>query len=400
MARRIYFDNAATSFPKPQQVHEEMNRYASQIGASAGRGAYREAVETGEIIQQVRGRIAKMLGVNCPESIIMTFNCTEGLSLAIKGLLRGVVREGAGRAGQVPHVVTTRMEHNSVLRPLHALQSELGIEVSYVSADAQGLVDPEDIRGAIKGNTALIALVHGSNVCGSMQDAGAVGEIAREHGITYLLDAAQTMGHVPVKVDEIQADLIAFPGHKGLLGPLGTGALYIRPGLEEKIEPLKEGGTGSKSEIPEQPDFLPDRFEAGSHNALGIAGLNAGLEYVEQQSIEKLRNHELELCRVFLERTSEIGGLQIYGPDDLAKRVGVFSVSMEGFEPGELAAVLEEQFGLLTRPGLHCAPFAHQAIGTFEQGGTVRFSFGPFITVEDVEYAGDSLRRIAQVAVR
>ena len=261
-------------------------------------------------------------------------------------------------------------------------------------------MDPEDIRGAIKGNTALIALVHGSNVCGSMQDAGAVGEIAREHGITYLLDAAQTMGHVPVKVDEIQADLIAFPGHKGLLGPLGTGALYIRPGLEEKIEPLKEGGTGSKSEIPEQPDFLPDRFEAGSHNALGIAGLNAGLEYVEQQSIEKLRNHELELCRVFLERTSEIGGLQIYGPDDLAKRVGVFSVSMEGFEPGELAAVLEEQFGLLTRPGLHCAPFAHQAIGTFEQGGTVRFSFGPFITVEDVEYAGDSLRRIAQVAVR
>jgi len=400
LARRIYFDNAATSFPKPQQVHDEMNRYASQIGASAGRGAYREAVETGEIIRQVRSRIARMLGVSCSESIIMTFNCTDGLSLAIKGLLRAAVHEAGVHEGRVPHVVTTRMEHNSVLRPLHALQRELGIEVSYVSADGQGLVDPDDIRVAIKSNTVLIALVHGSNVCGSMQDVAAVGEISQEHGITYLVDAAQTMGHVPVKADEMHADLIAFPGHKGLLGPLGTGALYIRPGLEEKIEPLKEGGTGSKSELPEQPDFLPDRFEAGSHNALGIAGLNAGLEYVEQQGIEKFRNHELELCRVFLEKTSEISGLGVYGPGDPGKRVGVFSVNMEGLEPGELAAVLEEQFGLLTRPGLHCAPFAHQAIGTFEQGGTVRFSFGPFITVEDVEYACESLGRIAQLAVR
>jgi len=358
MEERIYFDNAATSFPKPEVVHQAVAHYGREIGASAGRGAYREAIESGEIIGQTRRHIAQLIGAADPNSIIMTFNCTDGLALAIKGIV----------TSPDDHVVTTRMEHNSVLRPLNALQQQLGIDITHVPADSEGLIDPEDIRRAIKANTKLIALVHGSNVCGSVQDIAAVGRIASEHEIVYLVDAAQTTGHLPINVQDFHVDLLAFPGHKALLGPLGTGALYIRPRIEHQMRTLKEGGTGSRSEVPVQPTFLPDRFEAGSHNALGIAGLNAGVQY---------------------------SGLKVYGPTDLDKRVGVFSVTIGDYAPGELAGLLEERFGLLTRPGLHCAPFAHQSIGSFELGGTTRFSTGIFIDVDDVNYAGNALRKIA-----
>jgi cysteine desulfurase family protein len=389
MTRRIYFDNAATSFPKPEVVHQAMSRYAHEVGASAGRGAYQEAIESGEIIYQARKRIARLLHATEPYNIIMTFNCTDGLVLAIKG----IVTQPGG------HVITTRMEHNSVLRPLDALHKKIGVEVTYVSADSQGLIDPDDIRRAVKPNTKLIAIVHGSNVCGSVQDIAAVGEIAREYEILYLIDAAQTVGHLPIDVSDIHVDMLAFPGHKALLGPLGTGALYIRPGIESQIEPLKEGGTGSKSEIPSQPDFMPDRFESGSHNALGIAGLSEGVQYLLDRGIESIREHEIEICTAFLQETTDVEGLTVYGPKDIKKRVGVFSVTVEGYEPGELAAILEQKYGLLTRPGLHCAPFAHQSIGSFELGGTCRFSTGPFITLEDVRRATNALKEIACTSV-
>jgi cysteine desulfurase/selenocysteine lyase len=383
--RRIYFDNAATSFPKPPGVHEAMIHYARAIGASAGRGAYHEAVEASEIIHETRQRIAQLLGGTQPESIIMTFNCTDGLSLAIKGLI----------TQPDSHVITTTMEHNSVLRPLSALQEQLGIAVTYIQADGAGFIDPEDIRQAIRKHTRLIAVVHGSNVCGSVQDIASVISIAREHEIPLLVDAAQTVGHLPIDVKDIPVDLLAFPGHKALLGPLGTGALYIRPGFESKLRPLKEGGTGSASEIPRQPDFMPDRFESGSHNLIGIAGLNAGVAFLLEQGWDRIRAHEMELCRTFMSHTEGVDGLTVYGPRDVDKRVGVFSVTIDGYEPGELAAVLEQQFGLLTRPGLHCAPYAHESLGTFEQGGTVRFSMGPFLSKEDVLYAADALKQIA-----
>lgn len=390
MPERIYFDNAATSFPKPNAVHEAMMRYARQVGASAGRGAYQEAVEAGQIIQDTRQQIAQLLGAENPNYIIMTFNCTDGLVLAIKGIVT--------QAGD--HVVTTRMEHNSVLRPLYALQEQLGIEVTYVEADPEGLVDPDDIKRAIKNNTKLIVTVHASNVSGSLQDTAVISTIARQAGIPYLLDAAQTAGHLPIDVRQIEVDMLVCAGHKGLLGPLGTGIMYIRPGMEHRIRPLKEGGTGSRSEQASQPDFLPDRFESGSHNTIGIAGLSAGVKYLQDKGLAAIRTHELKLMEAFLKGTSEVEGLKVYGPTDLRRRVGVFSVSMEGFEPAELAAVLEEQFGLLTRPGLHCAPFAHQTLGTFEAGGTVRFSTGPFNNIEDIEYATNALKQIAQTHVK
>jgi len=386
VTKRIYFDNAATSFPKPNGVLEAMVRYSREIGASAGRGAYREAIESGEIIDETRARIAKLLNGPDPQHIILTFNCTDGLVLGIKGILT--------EPGD--HVITTRMEHNSVLRPLHALQEQLGIEVSYVKADSEGLIDPEDVRRAVKTNTKLIVIVHGSNVSGSIQDIEAVGQIAREHEIVFLVDAAQTVGHLPIDVQKLQVDMMAFSGHKALLGPLGTGALYIRAGLEKQLRTLKEGGTGSKSEIPAQPDFLPDRFEAGSHNMPGIAGLNMGVQYLLERGLEAIRKHERRLCTTFLAHTAEIKGLTVYGPKKTDKRVGVFSVGLEGYGPMELAKVLEERYGLLTRPGLHCAPFAHQTIGTFDRGGTTRFSTGPFISVNDVKYAASTLAEIAK----
>ncbi len=384
MNRRLYFDNAATSFPKPECVYEAMNHYARHIGASAGRGAYQEAMESGQIIAETRSKIAEFIGANDPDNIIMTFNCTDGLVQAIKGI--------GFKPGD--HVISSMMDHNSVLRPLETLKQTSAIDVTYVAASQEGLIDPDDIRKAIRPQTRLIALVHGSNVCGSVQDIASVGDIAAEHEIPFLVDAAQTVGHLPIDVGAFQVDMLAFPGHKGLLGPLGTGILYIRPGFEKRLQTLKEGGTGSKSENPTQPEFMPDRFEAGSHNALGIAGLHAALLFLQDKGIQNLRDHEEMLCRIFLENTSDVPGLKVYGPPNVYDRVGVFSVTVDGLEPAELAAILESHFGLLTRPGLHCAPYAHQTIGSFDLGGTCRLSTGLFLTKEDVLFAAEALRVI------
>ena len=387
MTRRVYLDNAATSFPKPESVSQAMSDFAQHIGASAGRGAYREAVESGELLSNTRRLIAKLIHASDPNHIIMTFNCTDGLSLAIKGLVRN----------PDSHVITTCMDHNSVLRPLHTLQSILGVEVSHIAANGEGVVDPADIRRAIRPQTALIAVVHGSNVCGSLQDIDSIGRIARDHEIPFLVDAAQTAGHVPINVQTTPVDLLAFPGHKALLGPLGTGVLYIRPGFESKLQPVREGGTGSKSELAIQPEFMPDRFEAGSHNAIGIAGLQAALKFILEQGVESIHAGDSELCRTFIAATCNIKHLKVYGPQEPDRRVGVFSINISGYEPTELAAVMEGQFGLLTRAGLHCAPLAHQALNTFSCGGTTRISTGPFTTVKDIEYVADTLAQIAQM---
>lgn len=384
--RRLYLDNAATSFPKPPSVIEAMVRYASELGASAGRGAYREAVETGAILSECRRRLNRLFHGQNPDHFIFTLNCSDSLNLAIKGLVNP--HDGG-------HAICTHIDHNSILRPLRAMEENGWIEVTRVPVEGStGLVDPDDIRKAIRPDTRLIALTHVSNVTGTIQPIREIGRIAREAEVPFVVDAAQSAGHVPIDVQADQIDLLAAPGHKGLLGPLGTGFLYIRPGLERVLRPLKEGGTGSASESDRQPDAMPDKYEPGSHNAIGIAGLSEGVRWITQQTIEKLAAHESELVRAFIDRT-EIEGLTLYGPAGVRHRVGVFSVRLEGFDPHELAAVLETSYGILTRAGIHCAPLAHESIGTASSGGTTRLSFGPFVTLHDVQHATDALAQIA-----
>jgi cysteine desulfurase / selenocysteine lyase len=383
--RRLYMDNAATSFPKPPEVLRAMVDYATNIGASAGRGAYAEAQASAAALRTCRQRLNTLFHGSDPNHFIFTLNCTDALNLAIKGLLN---------SGD--HVITTWMDHNSVLRPYSALAADGSISCTHIPVDpVTCVVNPDDLRKAIRPNTRLITVVHGSNVTGTVQPIRDIGRIAREHDIPFLVDAAQSAGHIPIDVQADFIDLLAFPGHKGLLGPLGTGALYIRPGLEKTLRPLRHGGTGSVSEQDTQPDFMPDKFESGSHNAIGLAGLSAGLEWILKKTVAALFEHDQTLCRTFMECVENVEGLRYFGPQGIRNRIGVFSVQIAGYDPLQLAQRLEKDFGILTRPGLHCAPRAHETIATTSAGGTTRLSFGAFLTVLDIKYAADALSTIA-----
>ena len=393
--RRLYLDNAATSFPKPPGVLEAMTRYATELGASPGRGAYAEAREAGRLLQQCRERLNTLFHGESPSHVVFTLNTSDALNLAIRGLVR--LHQASGRKD---HVVTTWLDHNSVLRPFNMLAEMHGVEQTRVECDPQtGLVDPEDIRKAIRPNTRLIAVIHGSNVTGTLQPIREIGRIARECAVPLLVDAAQTLGHTPIDVQHEFIDLLAFPGHKGLLGPLGTGGLYIRPGLEKMMRTVREGGTGSVSEHDVQPDFMPDRFEPGSHNAIGLIGLSEGVKWLLDQGVDLVWSHEQTLIRQMIEGLTALQGqgLTYFGPQGVRDRCGVFSVRIEGYDqPQSLSDVLEHDFGILTRSGIHCAPLAHKTVGTHGLGGTTRLSFGPFVTVQDVRYACDALAEICQ----
>ncbi len=385
-------DNAATSSPKPPKVLEAMVHYATELGGSPGRGAYRESREAGQLLRNARQRINRLIHGQNPDHVIFTLNCSDALNMGIRGVLRPGDRRN--------HVITTDVDHNSVLRPLNKLVSDGVVTQTRVPCDpATGHVDPEAIRRAIRPDTRLITLLHVSNVTGAIQDIAAIGKIAREHDVIFLVDGAQSLGHIPLDVQSMHIDLLAAPGHKGLLGPLGTGFLYIRPGIEKQMQTYREGGTGSLSEFDVQPDFLPDRFEPGSHNTIGILGLSEGVQYILDRGIDALREHELKLITAFSSELSrsETPGLRIYGPTDPAQRCGVFSLRIDAFaRPQDLSDVLERDFGILTRSGLHCAPGAHRTIGTLDLGGTTRLSFGAFVTEDDVRYAARAIVQICQ----
>ena len=391
LPRRLYLDNAATSRPKPKSVYDAMSRYAQELGASAGRGAYAEAVDTGELITECRRRLNRLFHGERAEHFIFTLNCSDALNIAIKGLVDPYVKG---------HAICTHIDHNSILRPLRAMEDRGWASTTRVPVEGTtGLVDPAEIRRAIRPDTRLIAITHVSNVTGTVQPIREIGQIAREAGIPFIVDAAQSAGHVPIDVRADCIDLLAAPGHKGLLGPLGTGFLYIRPGIEKLLATIKEGGTGSVSELDTQPDFLPDKYEPGSHNAVGIIGLSEGVKWIAEQTVQKLHLHDMELIGTFLEGIGDIQGLTYYGPRGVKNRAGVFSVRVDGYEPQELSAALEASFGILTRSGIHCAPLAHEAIGTAALGGTTRFSFGPFLSAQDVSFATDALAEIAGARV-
>ena len=385
--RRIYLDNAATSFPKPDSVHQAVDHYSRQLGAAVGRGGYREALQTGDLVDQARKRLAELLHAEDPSRLIWTFNGTDGLNIAIRGFLQ-----------PGDHVVTSVMEHNSVLRPLRELEVNDRVEVSRLPVDADGRISPSAVEAAIRPNTRLIALIHASNVTGTLQPVHEVGRLARRRGIAFLVDAAQSAGHYPIDLRDLHADMLAFPGHKGLLGPLGTGALYLRPGIEDKIRSQKQGGTGSVSERDLQPDCLPDKFESGNHNAPGLVGLGAALAYIQEKTQAALARHERELTARFLEGLAEIPGVNVFGPKQVENRLGVISLTVDGYDPQVLAALLDGHYRIQIRAGLHCAPLAHRSLGTLDSGGTARFSVGPFNTTDDIDAALAALREVAEAA--
>ncbi len=383
---RIYLDNAATSWPKPESVYAAVDDFQRRVGASAGRGVYHEATEVGRLVFAARRAIAQLLGVKEPKRIIFTHNGTDALNLALYGLL-------------LPndHVITTVAEHNSVLRPLRHLEQSRSLNVTRLGVDAAGHVDLDHVRQALTKQTRLIVLTAASNVTGTLQPINEVGQIAKVAGVRFLIDATQAVGHVPFSVDECHADLVAMPGHKGLLGPLGTGVLYIAPGVEQELESIRQGGTGSRSNDDLQPDELPDKYEAGNLNVPGIIGLKAGAEFLLFEGVAPIREHELSLTRRLLDGLSVLSAnkkLCIVGPSSAESRVGVVSLTLSGYEPQEAATLLDANYRIQVRAGLHCAPLIHRALGTLSTGGTLRISFGPFNTLEHVDQTINALTEI------
>lgn len=379
----IYFDNAATSFPKPEKVYDSIMKVMKEYGANPGRSGHKLALKLGREIFETRETIAKLFNIKNPMNLIFTFNCTESLNIGIKGILE-----------KGDHVITTSMEHNSVLRPIKALE-KLGIEVTIVDGDSKGRIDPLHIEESIKENTKLIVTTHISNLTGTIMPIHTIGKIAKENGVYYLVDGAQSAGVYDIDVEKMNIDMLAFPGHKGLLGPQGTGGLYIKEGLD--IREMGQGGTGSTSHLLEQPDIRPDRYESGTPNGPGIIGLGAGVEYILEKGIDKIRIHEEELTKHFIEEVTKIDKVKVYGPLDTKYQAAVVPLNIGDLDSSELSYILDQNYDIEVRPGLHCAPLAHKTIGTFEQG-VVRFSFGPFNTHEEIELGIKAIKEISKEA--
>lgn len=378
----IYLDNGATSFPKPEGVSAAMKFYMDQVGATINRSVYGSAQDAGLVTLQLRQRLKDLFHFPEPVThVILTPGATWGLNMAIKGFLK---------SGD--HCIVSSMEHNAVMRPLLQLQ---GVEYSRIPSNREGLLDPSDIEDLIRPNTKLLVMAHGSNVCGSVQDAKAVGEICARHGIAFVLDAAQTAGHYPVDFAEFGLSALCVPGHKGLLGPTGIGALLMTDAFAKALDPIIAGGTGSASDSEYLPEYLPDRFESGTPNLPGIYGWEAALQFVESKGVEALRDHEMALCQRFLDGLETIEGVALCGTKDRNRRVGVISVDFLHKDNAEAAFELEMDYGILTRCGLHCAPSAHKTLDTFPRG-TVRFSLGFANTEADVDAALGAIRAISE----
>ena len=379
--RVVYFDNAATSWPKPSQVQSAMVEFLARVGGSPGRSGHRMSIAASRLIGDARDALAQLFNVADPSRIVFTKNSTEALNIAILGWLQ-----------PGDHVITTGVEHNSVMRPLRFLEEQGRIELTVVPCSpATGGLDPDDVRRALRPKTRLLAIVHASNVIGTLLPIREIGAIGHGVGAPLLVDASQTAGAYPIDVEALGIDLLAFTGHKSLLGPTGTGGLYVREGLD--LLPLMRGGTGSRSELEFQPDFMPDKYESGTLNAVGIAGLGAGVEFLLDQGVEQVHRHEQALVGRFLAGAAHLPGLTIYGSQDLEQRIGVLSFNIAGMSPSRVGLMLDQGFGIMTRIGLHCAPAAHHTIGTFPNG-TVRFGFSHFNTLSEVDYALQALEQI------
>ncbi len=389
LQRRIYLDNAATSFPKPDCVYEAVDHYLRNNGSAFGRGSHSAGDDATMMVEKCRSQLARILDASSSSEIAMTFNCTDGLNL----LLRGILAHGN-------RVVTTTLEHNSVLRPLHQLQTELNLEVVHVGFDSEtGVVDEaEMIRQIHLKPTTLVVLNHASNVTGIVQPAEHLCQAAHDAGAMFLLDAAQSVGHIPISVQKIQVDFLATAGHKGLMGPLGTGLVYVRGGLESKLKPVRCGGTGTNSESLLQPTAMPTMLESGNLNMPGLAGLSAAADWLLQQDISELHHRIVQHADALRIGLTGINGVLVHIAGTMESRTqntGIVSFVIESLDSREAAIVLDQSFGIQCRAGLHCAPLVHESLHTSATGGSIRLSPGAFTTAEDIATTLDAIQQVA-----
>jgi cysteine desulfurase / selenocysteine lyase len=377
--KMIYLDNAATSWPKPEEVYEAMDSFIRELGANPGRAGFRMAVEAEKVISETRNVLNNFFGVSSSSNIIFTLNCTDSLNIALKGLL-------------IPgdHVITSHLEHNSVSRPLNRLK-EIGVTYSMVPHYEDGIIDPLEIKKLIRPQTKLVVLTHASNVLGTLEPVEEIAKITREYGLVFLLDAAQTAGGIPIDLQKMNIDILACPGHKGLLGPPGTGLLVLN---NVDIRSFREGGTGSASNEPFQPSYYPDRLEAGTPNTVGIAGLKAGVEFINKIGLEKIRVHEKMLMKKLLSGLLDTPGVTVYGILEADGRAGLVSFNIADWDPLDAAAVLDSKFKIACRAGIHCAPWSHQALNTFPRGA-VRFGISYFNHEGEIEEALEAVSALA-----
>ncbi|MCB2300604.1 aminotransferase class V-fold PLP-dependent enzyme [Clostridium tagluense] len=379
---KIYLDNAATTFPKPPEVYTSMMNYMTNIGTNPGRGASTASLAGNKVILNCRYALMDFFHFDKVENVIFTPNITTSLNTLIKS----VVKQGW-------HVITSSMDHNATLRPLNSLCQKGIIELDIVPCSKQGLINIDDFINAIKPNTKLVVLSHASNIIGTIQPLEAIGKICKEKGIYFVIDAAQTAGVLPLDFYKLNCNALAFTGHKSLLGPQGIGGFLIDDNLNKQCSTFIEGGTGSLSSSIIQPDFLPDKFESGTLNGPGVAGLLEGINFINTQGLDTIREHEEYLCENFISGLLNINSIEVYGLRDTTKRVAAISVNSTKIDNSELGFILDTQYGITTRTGLHCAPLAHETVGTYPTG-SLRFGIGPFNDIKDINYTLSSLNSI------
>lgn len=376
----IYLDNAATSFPKPKEVATAVYDFMVNNGTSSGRGSYKKAMQSDYIVYECRKLIGKLFNFDNPKKVIFTSNVTDSLNIAMRGILK-----------ENDHVITSSLEHNAVWRCLKTLERDINIKIDTVECSKDGITNPQDIKKYIKKDTALIVFTQASNVLGTIQPIREIGAIAREHNIPFLVDSAQSAGAMKIDVKEENIDILAFTGHKSLLGPMGTGGLIINTDID--IKPLKAGGTGGDSAYEYQPDYYPNHLETGTSNVSGIAGLREAIKFLNKEGIENIHNKEKELTKYALEKLETVKDIEIYGPKDCEKMLSVISFNIKDKRPEDVGSILDQKYDIMLRAGLHCAPTAHSVIGTKERG-TLRIGLGYFNEKEDIDKLVEALNNL------
>ncbi len=384
MDKLIFLDNGATSFPKPEEVYTFMDSFYRNFGVNPGRSGYDLCMETGELVEETRKKMAEFFNGKDPNRLCFSYNSTDALNLITYGMLK----EG-------DHALTTTLDHNSVLRPLYHLYKYNGVEVDYIPFDKKGFIDPDDFPKKFKKNTKLVIINHASNVIGTIQPLKEIGRHCRERGIPFAVDASQSAGKIPIDIEEMNVDIIAFTGHKSLLGPTGIGGLYVKEGIE--IRHTRAGGTGVRSAVRTHLDEYPYRLEYGTLNVLGVAGLHAGLNWIQKEGLEKIHEQEMKLTTLLRDGLNDIDGVTLYCQEDLANHISVFLFNINGLEAMNTSTLLDVDYNIASRSGLHCAPLVHEQLGTDKIHGAVRFGIGPFNTEEEIQSAIAAVKDISEL---